>query len=79
VDYRLQGLLESGDRSPGRLGCCLRDRVSQLGGIDQLEAKAATVVAKHYGSREAAMEAAKKRTELRELVASHLAEEVLPK
>jgi len=37
------------------------------------------VVTKHYGSREAQMEAAKKRTESREVVASHLAREVIPK
>jgi hypothetical protein len=47
--------------------------------IDQLDAKGATVVAKHYGSREASLEAAKKRNDLRELVASKLAREVTPK
>ena len=47
--------------------------------FDTLDAKAATVVTKHYGSREAMMEAAKKRSDLREIVASHLAREVMPK
>ena len=47
--------------------------------IDQLDAKAATIVAKHYGSREAMIEAGKKRNELREVVASKLAREVMPK
>lgn len=47
--------------------------------FDQLDAKAATVVTKHYGSREAMMEAAKKRTEFREIVASHVGREVIPK
>ena len=47
--------------------------------IDQLEAKGASVVVKHYGSREAAFEAAKKRAEIREVVGSHLAREVTPK
>ena len=47
--------------------------------IDGLDAKAATIVAKHYGSREAMLEAAKKRTDLRELVMSKLAREVMPK
>jgi len=47
--------------------------------LDQLDAKAATVAASHYGSREAMLEAAKKRNELRELVASRLAREVTPK
>ncbi len=47
--------------------------------IDQLDAKAATIVAKHYGSREAMIEAGKKRNEIREVVASKLAREVMPK
>jgi len=47
--------------------------------LDQLDAKGASVVVKHYGSREAAFEAAKKRAELREVVASHLAREVTVK
>jgi hypothetical protein len=47
--------------------------------LDQLDAKGASVAVKHYGSREAAFEAAKKRAELREVVASHLAREVTVK
>jgi hypothetical protein len=47
--------------------------------IDQLDAKAATIVAKHYGSREAMIEAGKKRNEIREVIASKLAREVMPK
>ena len=47
--------------------------------IDQLDAKAATLVAKHYGSREAMLEAAKKRNEIRDVVMSKLAREVMPK
>jgi len=47
--------------------------------IDDLDAKAATIVSKHYGSREAAIDAGKKRTELREVIASHLAREVILK
>jgi hypothetical protein len=47
--------------------------------LDQLDAKGASVVVKHYGSREAALEAAKKRADLREVVASHLAREVTVK
>lgn len=44
--------------------------------LDQIDAKAATLVVQHYGSREAMNEAARKRTESGELVASHLAREV---
>jgi hypothetical protein len=47
--------------------------------LDQLDAKGASVVVKHYGSREAAFESAKKRAELRDVVASHLAREVTVK
>ena len=47
--------------------------------IDQLDARAATILAKHYGSREAMIEAGKKRNEIREVVASKLAHEVMPK
>ncbi len=47
--------------------------------IDQLDAKAATLVAKRYGSREAMLEAGRKRNEVREVVMSKLAREVMPK
>ena len=53
--------------------------VPNWGTIDQIDAKAATLVAKHYGSREAMIEAGKKRQELREVIASKLAREVMPK
>jgi hypothetical protein len=47
--------------------------------LDQSDAKSATIMAKHYGSRDAMIEAGKKRNELREVVASKLAHEVMPK
>ncbi len=47
--------------------------------LDQLEAKAAALYNKHYGSPEAAAAAAKKRGELREVIAQRLAREVLLK
>ena len=47
--------------------------------MDALDAKGATVAAKHYGSRDAMIEAGKKRNDLREVVASKLAREVTPK
>lgn len=47
--------------------------------LDAVDAKAATIAAKHYGSRDAMIEAGKKRNELREVVASKLAREVMPK
>jgi len=53
--------------------------VANYAAIDQLDAKAATIVAKHYGTRDAMIEAGKKRSELRDVVASKLAREVIPK
>ena len=47
--------------------------------LDQIDAKAATISAKHYGSREAMIEAGKKRNEIREVVSSRLACELMPK
>jgi hypothetical protein len=47
--------------------------------LDQSDAKASTIIAKHYGSRDAMLEAGRKRNELREVVASKLAREVMPK
>jgi hypothetical protein len=47
--------------------------------LDQLAAKAATIVNKHFGSREAALESGKKLNDIREVVASHLAREVISK
>ena len=49
------------------------------GAIDQADARAATIIAKHYGSREAMIEAGKKRNDIREVIASKLAREVMPK
>jgi hypothetical protein len=47
--------------------------------IDQLAAKGFTIAEKHYGSREAMNDAARKREDIREVVASHLAREVMLK
>ena len=44
--------------------------------IDQLDAKGASISVAHYGSRDAMMEAARKRAEISEVVSSHLAREV---
>jgi hypothetical protein len=47
--------------------------------LDGLDAKGMSVIAKHYGSRDAAIEAGKMRAGLRDVVASHLAREVMLK
>jgi hypothetical protein len=65
--------------SPGDWDVALAIMYPNWAALDQIDAKAATIIAKHYGSREAALEAARKRTELREVIESHLAREVTPK
>jgi len=65
--------------SPGDWDVAVGLMVANYAAIDQLDAKAATSVAKHYGSRDAMIEAGKKRNDLREVVASKLAREVMPK
>jgi hypothetical protein len=52
---------------------------SNWAALDQLAAKAFTVAEKHYGSREAMAEVARKRSEIADVVASHLVREVTPK
>jgi len=64
---------------PGDWDVAVGLMVANYAAIDQLDAKAATSIAKHYGSREAMIEAGKKRNDLREVVASKLAREVMPK
>jgi hypothetical protein len=44
--------------------------------LDQIDAKSASISVAHYGSRDAMMEAARKRAEISEVVSSHLAREV---
>ena len=47
--------------------------------LDQVAAKAATITVQHYGTREAALDATKKRSEIGEIVANKLAREVILK
>ena len=47
--------------------------------MDAVDSKAATIAAKHYGSRDAMIEAGKKRNDIRQVVMSKLAREVMPK
>jgi hypothetical protein len=58
---------------------CVGLMVANWAALDQIDAKAATIVAKHYGSRDAMIEAGKKRNDLRDVVMSKLAREVMPK
>jgi hypothetical protein len=47
--------------------------------LDQLAAKGASIANKHFGSRDAALAAGKKIEDVREVIASHLAREVISK
>lgn len=47
--------------------------------FDQIDAKAMTIVIKHYGSRDAAYDSVKKRSDIREVVSSKVAREVTAK
>jgi hypothetical protein len=64
---------------PGDWDVALGTLYPNYAALDAIDAKAATIVAKHYGSRDAMIEAGKKRADLREVVASKLAREVMPK
>jgi len=65
--------------SPGDWDVAVGLMLPNYAAIDQLDAKAATIVIKHYGSRDAMLEAGKKRNDIREVVSSKLAREVTPK
>ena len=64
---------------PGDWDVAIATLYPNYAAIDALDAKAATIVAKHYGSRDAMIEAGKKRNDLREVVMSKLAREITPK
>ncbi len=65
--------------NPGDWDIAIGLMVPNWAAIDQFDANAATIAAKHYGSRDAMLEAGKKRNDIREVVASKLAHEVMPK
>ena len=76
-DYKMW-LNDTADH-PGDWDVAIGTLYPNYAALDALDAKAATIVAKHYGSRDAMIEAGKKRNDLREVVASKLAREVMPK
>jgi hypothetical protein len=53
--------------------------IANYAAIDQLDAKAAITIVNHYGTRDAMLEAGKKRNDLRKVVASKLARDVISK
>ena len=77
TDYKVWGNITT--NNPGDWDVAVGLLFPNYAALDQIDAKAATISTKHYGSREAMIEAGKKRTEIREVVASHLARELMPK
>ncbi len=64
---------------PGDWNVAISISYPNYAALDQLAAKAGGIVNKHFGSREAALAAGKKLDDVREVIASHLAREVMPK
>jgi hypothetical protein len=64
---------------PGDWNVAISVSYPNYAALDQMAAKAASIVSKHYGSRDAALAAGKKLEDLREVIASHLAREVISK
>jgi hypothetical protein len=64
---------------PGDWNVAISVSYPNYAALDQMAAKAASIVNKHYGSRDAALAAGKKLDDVREVIASHLAREVTSK
>lgn len=77
TDYKL--FTNPVSNSPGDWDVAVGILYPNWAALDQLAAKGATIAIQHYGSREAMLEAGRKRDDIREVVASHLAREVIPK
>ena len=77
TDYKVWGNVTTD--SPGDWDVAVGLMFPNWAALDQLDAKAATISVKHYGSRDAMLEAARKRNDIREVVMSKLAHELMPK
>ena len=64
---------------PGDWNVAISISYPNYAAMDQLAAKGATIAIKHYGSRDAMLAAGKKQDDLSEVIASHLAREVMSK
>ena len=65
--------------NPGDWNVAISISYPNYAAFDQLATKGATIVNKHFGTRDAAIAAGKKLDEVREVIASHLAREVMPR
>jgi hypothetical protein len=77
TDYKLFTNATTNSSSDWNVGIAIL--YSNWAALDQIDAKAATIAVAHYGSRDAMMDAARKRAEISEVVASHLAREIMLK
>ena len=64
---------------PGDWNVAISIAYPNYAALDQLAAKGATIAIKHYGTRDAMLAAGKKQDEVSEVIASHVAREVIPK
>ena len=64
---------------PGDWNVAISISYPNYAALDQLAAKGATIAIKHYGTRDAMLAAGKKQDEVSEVIASHLAREVISK
>jgi hypothetical protein len=64
---------------PGDWDVAISTAYPNYAALDQLAAKGASIINKHFGTREAALESTKKLDDVREVIASHLAREVISK
>jgi ABC-type sugar transport system substrate-binding protein len=74
TDYKL--FTNSTTNSPNDWSVAVAILYANWAALDQLDAKAASIAVAHYGSRDVMMDAARKRADISDLVASHLAREV---
>jgi len=64
---------------PGDWNVAISIAYPNYAALDQLAAKGASIAIKHYGTRDAMLAAGKRQDEVSEVIASHLAREVVPK
>jgi len=74
TDYKL--FTNATTNSPNDWSVAVAILYANWAALDQLDAKAQSIAVQHYGSRDAMMDAARKRAEISDLVASHLAREI---
>ncbi|HXW15791.1 MAG TPA: hypothetical protein VEN79_14895, partial [Terriglobia bacterium] len=77
ADYKV--FTNATTNSPNDWSVAIAIQYPNWAALDEIDAKGATIVVQHYGSRETMNQAARGRAEVGETVASHLAREVMLK